>query len=92
MAEGDADRDPVVRELREQIAATDRDLVDAVNRRVGLVRRLKEHKTAHGLEFLDRGQEQRLVDRLAKANRGPLSEEGLRELYRALLELTKREA
>jgi chorismate mutase / prephenate dehydratase len=88
----DADSDPVVRELREQIAATDSELVDAVNRRVELVRQLKDHKAAQGFEFVDRSQEERLLDRLAAGNRGPLSEEGLRELYRTLLELTKREA
>jgi chorismate mutase / prephenate dehydratase len=88
----DADRDPVVRDLREQIAATDADLVDTVNRRVELVRRLKEHKAAQGYDFVDHSQEERLIDRLAAGNRGPLSENGLRELYRTLLELTKREA
>ena len=86
------DSDPVVRELREQIAATDSELVETVNRRLELVRRLKEHKAAQGLDFVDPAQEARLVDRLAKENPGPLSEESLRELYRTLLELTKREA
>jgi chorismate mutase len=88
----EADSDPVVRELREQIAATDSELLGAVNKRVELVRRLKEHKNAQGLDFVDRAQEERLVDRLAEENRGPISEESLRELYRTLLELTKREA
>jgi chorismate mutase/prephenate dehydratase len=91
MSSSEADRDPVVRDLREQIAGVDRDLLDAVNRRLELVRRLREHKAAHGFDFVDRAQEERVVDRLAAANRGPLSEEGLRDLYRALLELTKRE-
>jgi chorismate mutase/prephenate dehydratase len=91
MSSGDADRDPVIRELREQIAAADRELLDAVNRRVELVRRLKEHKSSRGLEFVDRAQEERLVDRLAEANRGPLSDDGVRDLYRTLLELMKRE-
>jgi chorismate mutase len=91
MSSPEADSDPVVRELREQIAATDSELVGAVNKRVELVRRLKEHKSAQGLDFVDRAQEERLVDRLAEENRGPISEESLRELYRTLLELTKRE-
>ena len=86
------DSDPVVRELREQIAATDSELVETVNRRLELVRRLKEHKDAQGFDFVDRAQEARLLDRLAEENPGPLSEESLRELYRTLLELTKREA
>jgi chorismate mutase/prephenate dehydratase len=92
MAGPDASNDPVIRELREQIAATDSEVLDAVNKRVALVRQLKEHKAVRGFDFVDRAQEERLIDRLAAGNLGPLSEEGLRELYRTLLELTKREA
>ena len=91
MGSSEADRDPVVRELREQIAAVDLDLLEAMNRRLALVRRLREHKAEQGFDFVDRAQEQRVVERLAEANQGPISEDGLRELYRALLELTKRE-
>jgi chorismate mutase/prephenate dehydratase len=88
----EAENDPALRDLRDRIAAVDSELVDAVIRRVALVRLLKEHKAAHGIEFVDRAQEERLVDRLAAESTGPLSEEGLRELYRTLLELVKREA
>ena len=88
----EAENDPALRDLRDRIAAVDSELVGAVNRRVALVRLLKEHKAAHGIEFVDRAQEERLVDRLAAGSTGPLSEEGLRELYRTLLELVKREA
>jgi chorismate mutase len=91
VAAPDANQDPVVRDFRERIAETDLELLAAVNRRVELVRQLKEHKAAAGLEFVDRGQEERLVDRLAAMNRGPLSEDGLRALYQSLLELVKRE-
>jgi chorismate mutase len=91
MSSGETDSDPVVRELRDQIAANDLAVLEAVNRRVELVRLLKEHKDSQGLEFVDREQEERLLDRLAAVNRGPLSEETVRELYRTLLELTKRE-
>ena len=92
MGSPDADSDPFVRDIRDQIAATDFELVDTVNRRVELVRRLKQHKAEKGFDFVDRTQEERLVDRLAAGNPGPLSEDGLRELYRTLLDLTKREA
>ena len=91
MGSSDPDKDPVLRDFREQIAATDVELIAAVNRRVELVRRLKEHKAANGLAFVDRAQEERLVDRLAETNQGPLSEDGLRALYQAVLELVKRE-
>jgi chorismate mutase len=91
MSSSDPNQDPVLRDFREQIAAADIELVTAVNKRVELVRRLKEHKAASGLGFVDRAQEERLVDRLAEANQGPLSEDGLRALYQAVLELVKRE-
>jgi chorismate mutase len=91
MSSGEADNDPVVRGLRDEIAANDLSLLEGINRRVELVRRLKEHKDAQGLEFVDQAQEERLLDRLASANRGPLSDEAVRELYLKLLELTKRE-
>jgi len=91
MSADDADQDPVVRDYRERIAAADLELLAAVNRRIGLVRGLKQHKAAAGHDFVDRGQEERLIDRLTEANPGPLSEDGLRALYQALLELVKRE-
>jgi chorismate mutase/prephenate dehydratase len=87
----DPNQDPVVQDFREQIAATDLELLATVNRRIDLVRRLKEHKAAAGLDFVDRAQEERLIDRLAQANPGPVSEDGLRALYQTLLELVKRE-
>ena len=91
MSADDPDQDPVVRDYRERIAAADLELLAAVNRRIELVRGLKQHKAAAGLDFVDRGQEERLIDRLTEANPGPLSEDGLRALYQALLELVKRE-
>jgi chorismate mutase/prephenate dehydratase len=87
----DPKQDPVVQDFRAQIAATDLELLATVNRRIDLVRRLKEHKADAGLDFVDRAQEERLIDRLAEANPGPLSDDGLRALYQALLELVKRE-
>jgi chorismate mutase len=83
--------DPVLRELREQISATDRAILDAVNARLELVARIKEHKEAHGIDFLDPDRERSMLRELGAANSGPLSEEGVRELLTGVLELTKRE-
>ena len=82
---GDPGSDPLVLELRSEITATDLEVLRAVNRRLELVRRLKEHKAAMGYEFLDEGREADLLARLEHANGGPLSADGL------LLDLTKRE-
>jgi chorismate mutase len=87
----DPEQDPVVRDLRAQIAANDLALLEGLNRRLELVRQLKEHKEAHRMDFVDPEQERRLLERLSAANRGPLSANGVREIYRVLLDLTKRE-
>jgi chorismate mutase len=91
MRPSDPEHDPAVRELRERITAADRALLAAVNDRLGLVRELRTHKLEQGWGFVDRGREKQLVDALARENPGPLSESGLRELFAAVLALSKRE-
>jgi len=63
----------------------------AVNRRLDLVRELRDHKLAQGWEFVDRGREEQLLAAIAAENPGPLSEAGVRALFAELLALTKRE-
>ena len=91
MAPGDPDQDPVVRRLREQISENDLAIVTAINKRLGLVSRLRDYKVARGWDFVDQGREDRMLAYVTRANQGPLSTEGLREIYKELLELTKRE-
>ncbi len=83
--------DPTVQRLRDEISELDRSILDAVNGRLELVAALRRHKQEVGLPFLDPDRERQLLEDLARTNRGPLSEEGLRELFRELLDLTKRE-
>ncbi len=83
--------DPVIRQFREQISDTDRAIVDAVNRRLRLVAQVKAYKESRGVGFLDPEREEWMLQYLMRANRGPLSAEGLRELFAAVLDLSKRE-
>lgn len=83
--------DQVIGQLREQISDNDRALVQALNRRLELVARLKRYKESRGFEFVDPQREEWMLRDLMRANRGPLSAEGLREIYTEILELTKRE-
>ena len=83
--------DALIRALREQISEADRALLAAFNSRLQLVARIKSRKAELGMEFVDPGQERRLLDDLAHGNRGPVSGEGLRELFGKVLDLTKRE-
>jgi chorismate mutase len=88
MAEQD---DQLIRQLREQISDTDRTIVEAVNKRLDLVARLKRYKESRGMSFVDPEREEWMLSYLTRANRGPLSPAGLEEIFSEILDLTKRE-
>lgn len=83
--------DPVLQQFREQISETDRAILEAVNTRLELVAQIKAYKDSRDIAFLDPDRERSMLEELAQANRGPLSAEGLRELFGTILDLTKRE-
>jgi chorismate mutase len=87
----DQSADPLIRQLREQISDADRVLVETMNARLQLVARLKAYKAERGMDFVDPEREEWMLQYLSRANRGPLSPEGLRELFAEVLDLTKRE-
>ena len=86
-----SDDDPRIRSLRQQVSDNDVALVAAMNRRLELVERMWRHKESRGLEVLDPEREEWMLRYLGRANRGPLSEAGLEELFATVLELTKKE-
>ena len=90
MAGAESD-DPLIRQLREQLSDNDVEIVEAINARLKLVARLKRVKEERGIGFLDPAREEWMLQYLTRANRGPLSSDGLREIYTELLDLTKRE-
>jgi chorismate mutase len=77
--------------LRDEMSGIDRAILAAVNARLTLVAELKRYKEEHGIPFVDPNRERQLLDDLSSANRGPISEEGLRELFCDVLDLMKRE-
>ncbi len=81
----------MIKLLREQISDTDCAIVEAVNRRLKLVAQIKAYKESRGLGFLDPEREEWMLQYLTRANRGPLSSDGLRELFTLILDLSKRE-
>jgi chorismate mutase/prephenate dehydratase len=84
-------QDPYVLQVRRQISDVDSALVELMNKRLKLVTQLKRYKDEHGIGFVDLAREEWMLQYLQRANRGPLSQEGLSELYHELLDLTKRE-
>src|SRR6266571_2555853 len=83
--------DPYVLKVRREISDLDSSLVELVNKRLRLVAQLKRYKDEHGIGFVDLAREEWMLQYLQRGNRGPLSAEGLAELYHELLDLTKRE-
>jgi chorismate mutase len=81
----------VIDELRAQITNADETILDAVNRRLELVAKLKAYKEDRGIGFVDAQREEQLLAHLAEVNAGPLSEEGLRTFFTELLALVKNE-
>ena len=84
-------QDEYVTRVRRGISDLDRQLVELVNKRLKLVSQLKRYKEEHGIGFVDLTREEWMLQYLSRGNRGPLSAEGLSELYHELLDLTKRE-
>jgi chorismate mutase/prephenate dehydratase len=84
--------DPVIKHYRELISDNDVKILEALNKRIKLVKSLKDYKEAQGLPFYDAAQEDWVITYLCRANRGPLSNEGLREIYGVILKVAKREA
>jgi chorismate mutase len=76
---------------RREIDAVDRELLGAVNRRLELVAALHELKVASGLPLRDPGREGSMIAALQEENPGPLSAEGVDELFRFVLDLIREE-
>jgi chorismate mutase len=87
----DPNSDYVVRQMRDAILDTDLALVATINKRLAAVARLRAYKQQHGIPFVDPSREQWMHTYLQGANRGPISAEGLRELFEHVLQLTKSE-
>jgi chorismate mutase len=84
-------RDHVIDRLRDEIADVDRRLVATINARLALVKRMRKYKEERGIPLLDPAREEWMLQYLKRANTGPLSSEGLADLYIHVHALTKEE-
>jgi prephenate dehydrogenase len=82
---------PELAALRAEIAAVDREILDALNRRLELVSSVRAHKDAAQVRFVDAERESALLRELSAINRGPLSEQGLNAVFSAVLDVMKQE-
>jgi chorismate mutase len=84
--------DPVLASYRERISAADEGVLAAVNDRLQLVAELHAHKRKNGLPLFDAAREHDVIARAIARNGGPLSDDGVRQLYALLLPLCTAEA
>jgi prephenate dehydrogenase len=78
-------------QLREEIGALDRTVLETLNRRLELVRRVTRHKQATGTPLIDAEREADLLRELAEANAGPLSKRAVQGVFAAVLDVMKQE-
>jgi 3-deoxy-7-phosphoheptulonate synthase/chorismate mutase len=75
--------------VREAIDQLNRELLDLLNRRTGLVEQVRALKVEHGLDLYDPMREAQQIQRLMLMNRGPMSnsmvESVFKEIFRASL-------
>jgi chorismate mutase/prephenate dehydratase len=84
--------DPVIKQFRDQISDNDLKIIDLINKRLTLVDKLWRYKAEHGVDMYNPEREEWMVTFLSRANKGPLSQDVLREVYRTIVEATKEEA
>jgi prephenate dehydrogenase len=79
-------------DLRGRIAALDREVLDALNKRLELVRQVRAHKEETGAPIIDAAREAELLDEVVRASDGPLGERAIRSLFAAVLDVMKQES
>jgi len=72
-------------QMRQRIDRMDRQLLRLLNRRAAAVVRIGQFKKRRGLPVYDGRREEEVVRRMTRSNRGPLSEESIRGIFRPIL-------
>jgi len=76
--------DRTIQELRDDIDRMDREIVELLNRRMTVSRRIGALKAADSRDIVDTMREEEILRRLAEWNPGPLPEKTLRAVYREI--------
>lgn len=80
---------PGLAKLREQIDAVDSQLLELLNRRARLSLSVGQAKKQAGGKVFDPAREALLLERLARRNEGPLKEEHIAAIWRAVLSASR---
>lgn len=75
---------------RAEINNLDSELLHLLNRRARIAMKVGESKQASGLSLCDHTREREVIDRMCKANQGPLDDRAIIELYRVIIHESRR--
>ena len=71
--------------LRQAIDGIDAKILDLINQRLSLAGQIGALKTQVGLQITDTGREKEILNRLLEKNNGPISADGLRNIFEAII-------
>src|ERR1700730_3912679 len=75
---------------RAEINNLDSELLRLLNRRARIALKVGASKQASGLSLCDHTREREVIDRMCKANQGPLDDRAIIELYRVIIHESRR--
>jgi chorismate mutase len=81
---------PEIKRKRKKIDRVDQQILALFNQRIRLVAETKAVKKRMGKKFRDLKREKELLERLKERNKGPLKEEELEKIFRAILGMCRR--
>jgi chorismate mutase len=79
-----------LRDRRRKIALVDRKLLPLLNQRLRIALECGKIKKEMGKKFYDPKREAEVLERLRMENRGPLKEEDLEKIFRAIIGVCRR--
>jgi chorismate mutase/prephenate dehydratase len=71
--------------LRQAIDEIDEKILDLINQRLSLAKRIGDFKKQGGIQIKDRGREEEILNRLRAKNKGPVGAGGLRNIFEAII-------
>src|SRR5512147_806813 len=71
--------------LRKKIDQIDKKIVLLLNDRASLAQRIGSSKSLNGQEIYAPGREKEVLSRVSQLNRGPLSEQAIRSVFREII-------
>ena len=80
---GDLNTD--IEKLRQAIDVIDENIMDLINQRLLLAAQIGGLKKQGDIQIVDKRRETEIIDRLLEKNKGPLGNDGLRNIFSAII-------